>query len=253
MQQARQRRPGGTVPGEVESAEVKERRRFGAPPPQGEELRASDQAEAARLPGPLRAGLGAAVVLCVATAVVRVLLVFLQVAPPNSVSQRYSKQINVWVYPLFEQNWRLFAPDPESVNRQILARTAHTAPDGTVEVSPWFDLTPVDDAAVKHNPFPSHTAQNMLRRAWSSYVDSHGTDDEPHSDRAVMTRRYLCNIAVQRFADHQPGAIESIQLRVVTRPVVPPGTTGDTRPDDDRTGARRHPLPAWWKVTSHAR
>lgn len=72
----------------------------------------------------LKTGLSTAVILCVATTLVHVVLVFLQVAPTNTGSKRYSPLINSWVYPFFEQNWRLFAPDPDSVNRQILARTA---------------------------------------------------------------------------------------------------------------------------------
>jgi hypothetical protein len=72
------------------------------------------------------------VFLCLTTALIHVLLVFLHVAPPNPLSQQYSRQVNAWVFPLFEQNWRLFAPDPESVNRQISARTMSTTPDGTI-------------------------------------------------------------------------------------------------------------------------
>lgn len=49
------------------------------------------------------------VFLCLATVLAHAALVFLHVAPSNSVSQRYARQINAWVYPLFEQNWRLFA------------------------------------------------------------------------------------------------------------------------------------------------
>ncbi|WP_405782185.1 DUF5819 family protein [Streptomyces sp. NBC_01378] len=153
---------------------------------------------------------------------------------------------------MFEQNWRLFAPDPESVNRQISARTMHTAPDGTVHVSGWFDLGAVDTAAVKHDPFPSHTSQNMLRRAWTSYLETHGGDDRPRSQRALMIQQYLGNIAVDRVAAHRTGAFESIQLRVITLPIAaPPAASGHSpgaaapRPTDTRY------LP-WWKVARHA-
>jgi hypothetical protein len=190
----------------------------------------------------LRAVTSVAVALCLATALIHVLLVFLHVAPPNPLSQQYSRQVSAWVFPLFEQNWRLFAPDPESVNRQISARTMHTAPDGTVRVSGWFDLTAVDNSAVEHNAFPSHTAQNMLRRAWSSYVETHGGDDRPRSERALMVQRYLTNIATDRIAGHRGGTFESVQLRVITVPIAAPAAA--PRPAETRY------LP-WWKVTSH--
>ncbi|MFJ4837711.1 DUF5819 family protein [Streptomyces sp. NPDC088746] len=174
-------------------------------------------------------------------------MVFLHVAPANPVSKRYSPQVNAWVYPLFEQNWRLFAPDPDSVNRQILARTSHTAPDGSVRVSDWFDLAAVDSSAVEHNAFPSHTAQNLLRRAWTTYVELHGGDDGASSERAVMLQQYLRNIAAERFADHNSGPFEFIQLRVLTLPIAAPGTAASKRPP---APVENRLLP-WWKVTPH--
>jgi hypothetical protein len=196
----------------------------------------------------VKAGVCAAVVLCLAASVVHVLLVFLHVAPANTVSKRYGSHINAWVFPFFEQNWRLFAPDPESVNRQILARTAHTDFDGSVQVSPWFDLSAVDGSAVEHHVFPSHTAQNMLRRAWSGYVDSHGGDDSGRTERARMMRKYLINIAADRVAAHKGGTVDFVQLRVVTLPVAAPGSAVGDRPPKPTENR----LLPWWKVTRHA-
>ncbi|MEW9514092.1 DUF5819 family protein [Streptomyces bacillaris] len=190
------------------------------------------------------------VALCLTTALVHAGLVFLHVAPSSVVSQRFNSQVNAWVYPLFEQNWRLFAPDPDSVNRQISARTAHTAPDGSVQVSDWVDLTAVDSSAIEHNPFPSHTSQNMLRRSWTSYVELHGGDDLSRSDRAVMMQRYLRNIAVGRMTERDGKPIESIQLRVVTLPVAAPGSAArDGRAAAQNADTRLLP---WWKVASDA-
>lgn len=186
--------------------------------------------------------------LCLVASVVHVLLVFLHVAPASTVSKRLAPQVSAWVFPFFEQNWRLFAPDPESVNRQILARTAHTTSDGSVEVSPWFDLTAVDGSAVEHHAFPSHTAQNLLRRAWSGYVDSHGADDRARTERAVMMRKYLTNIAADRVAAHRGGTFNFVQLRVVTLPVAAPGSAAGDRPPKPTENR----LLPWWKVTRHA-
>ncbi|MEU9234410.1 DUF5819 family protein [Streptomyces subrutilus] len=193
----------------------------------------------------------AVVVLCLAAALTHVLLVFLHVAPPNAVSQLYSRPINAWVYPLFEQNWRLFAPDPESVNRQISARVGRTTPEGTVELSDWFDLSAADRAAVKHQPFPSHTAQNMLRRAWSSYLEAFGTDDRPRSARAVMMQTYLANIAAERVAAHRREPFDSLQLRVTTRPIGAPGTTTARHREAVTAAPADIRYLPWWKVTPH--
>lgn len=58
------------------------------------------------------AALALAVVALVA--VVHVAMVFLHVAPDNTVSKRYGEQVGDWVFPEFEQNWKLFAPNPSS-------------------------------------------------------------------------------------------------------------------------------------------
>ena len=203
------------------------------------------------LPRPLRAIVGVAAALCVAVSLVHVLLVFLYVAPSNPVSQRYSRQVNAWIYPLFEQNWRLFAPDPQSVTQQISARTFHVSADGTRQLSGWFDLTAVDDAAINHNAFPSHTSQNMLRRAWDAYVASHGNDDGATSERAAMLQKYLRNIAVDRVSGYRHSTFEYIELRVITRPIAAAGAAVP-RPH------AQAPAPAsietrylpWWKVAS---
>ncbi|WSI35695.1 DUF5819 family protein [Streptomyces sp. NBC_01341] len=195
----------------------------------------------------LNKGLFTVVLMCLVTALTHVIMVFLHVAPANPVSKRYSPQVNAWVYPLFEQNWRLFAPDPDSANRQILARTSHTAPDGSVRVSDWFDLAAVDSSAVEHNVFPSHTTQNLLRRAWTTYVELHGGDDAANSERAVMLQQYLRNIAADRFAHHNSDPFEFIQLRVLTLPIAAPGTAASKRPP---VPVENRLLP-WWKVTPH--
>ncbi len=189
--------------------------------------------------------------LCLAVTLVHVLLVFLYVAPPNAVSKAYSQQVNAWVRPVFEQNWRLFAPNPQSVNRQISARIKRTATDGTAQVSGWIDLTARDDAAVKHSVFPSHTAQNMLRQAWNSYLKTHGGDNQPRSERALMIEKYLRNIAVDRVAARHGGPFGSIQLRVISRPIAAPGAaSGSPRAAKASTWAETRYLP-WWKVASH--
>ncbi|MEU7282050.1 DUF5819 family protein [Streptomyces sp. NPDC045431] len=248
-------RPDKAVLGGVDQAEVKEQES------ESEESSGAGPAESGRSGVPpashggsgpprrsLKAVTGAAVVLCLAATLIHVVLIFLHVAPANAISQRYGKQINAWVYPVFEQNWRLFAPDPESVNRQISARTMRTAPDGTTQVSGWFDLSGVDRSAIEHNPFPSHTTQNMLRRAWSSYLETLGGDDQPRSERAVMIQRYLRNIAADRVADRRGGSFDSIQLRVVTLPVGAPGPAGSSRPAAGApTPVDTRYLP-WWKV-----
>lgn len=115
-------------------------------------------------------------------------------------------------------------------------------------MSEWFDLTAVDNAAVEHSPFPSHTAQNELRRAWTSYLELHGGSDESRSARAVMMQKYLRNIAVARTTDQFGGGSAFIQLRVVTTPIAAQRADGTRTAQGSPKTPETRLLP-WWKVT----
>ncbi len=195
----------------------------------------------------MRAAMGVAIAVCVVVTLLHILLVFLHVAPSNEISKRYSGQIDAWINPLFEQNWQLFAPDPETSTRQISVRTRTTTTEGAAQVSDWFDLTAVDYSAVKHHAFPSHINHNMLRRAWVAYLQTHSGDDQPSSERAVMIQQYLRNIAVHRLTADGRGHFEAIQLRVITRPIMAPAEIGNPRSARPPAADVRQ-LP-WWAVS----
>jgi hypothetical protein len=218
------------------------------PNPQGDSLPEGPD-KLSSLPLPLRAATRGVAVLLVCVSLLHLFFLFLHVAPANQISQRYARQIQGWVFPFFEQNWRLFAPEPESSVPQISVRTARTSADGSQQVSGWFDLTAVDNAGVRHNPFPSHTTQNMLRRAWTGYLETHANSDVSYTERAAMWQEYLRNIAVDRAAAARPGAITWVQLRVRTQPVSGYDAAGHTRPVPPSAVDSRM-LP-WWKVTAH--
>lgn len=204
-----------------------------------------------QLSRPAELAVACAVAVCVTVAIIHVGMVFLYVAPANTVSQRYQPQLDAWINPYFEQNWQLFAPNPQSVREQISARTLRTTPGGVQSVSAWTDLTAVDDAAVRHDPFPSHTNQNMLRRAWSAYADLQGNGDQPGSPRAEMLRQYLRNIAAQRVAEHDHSAFDAVQLRVVDTPIAPPPAPGSAAKTPAQAAETR--LLPWWRVRAGGR
>lgn len=165
---------------------------------------------------------------------------FLSVAPPNSLSQRYQDQVNGLVYPEFEQNWKLFAPDPLQQNISVDVRARTAVGDGG-----WVDLTAQDIAAVRGNPFPSHADQNLLRRAWDFYDSTHNAQDEsPIGTRGRLSEEYLKRIALQRIGPTLLGApITGIEIRSATVAVpAPPWSTQRWS-----TEPQYRQLP-WWPV-----
>ncbi|MCJ1678634.1 DUF5819 family protein [Streptomyces sp. APSN-46.1] len=171
-------------------------------------------------------------------------LVFLHVAPSNTLSKRYSAAVDGWIYPEFEQNWKLFAPNPLQQNIAVEARAQVRTDAGELVTSDWRDLSAEDAAAIRHSLLPSHTEQNELRRAWDFYAGSHDDDNKPGGERGELSERYLLRIAVNRLAPaHRDGRIVRIQLRSATRAVAAPEWS--TERTDTQTYYRELP---WWTV-----
>lgn len=179
---------------------------------------------ALRLPYQIVVALALAVIAV--GALVHVGLVFLHVAPPNTLTKQHGEAVDWWVYPEFEQNWKLFAPNPLQQNIAVQARAEYKAGDGTVRTTGWYDLSGIDGAAIDGSLLPSHTEQNTLRRAWDFYTATHDTQERPSGQRGDLSERYLRRIVVMRLDREgaaRPGdVLARVQVRSRTTNVPPP-------------------------------
>ncbi|CAL9487893.1 hypothetical protein SUDANB120_03191 [Streptomyces sp. enrichment culture] len=211
----------------------------GAPPP-------------ARAPGiaglsaPGRVAASAALAAVALTACAHLAAVFLHVAPANTLSKRHAGAVDAWIYPEFEQNWKLFAPNPLQQNIAVEARAQVRTRDGGLVTEAWRDLSAEDGAAIRHSLLPSHTRQNELRRAWDFFTASHDEEDRPVGERGGLSEQYLKRIALDRLRAARPadgGEIVRIQLRSATRAVAAPVWS------DEETDTRTyHRELSWWTV-----
>ncbi|MEV3989740.1 DUF5819 family protein [Streptomyces sp. NPDC049837] len=179
-------------------------------------------------------------------ACVHLAMAFLHVAPSNTLTKQHGEAVDDWVFPEFEQNWKLFAPNPLQQNIAVHARAEVVGDDGRRRTTGWFDLSGDDGEAIRGNPLPSHVNQNELRRGWDFFVNSHTNDNRPNGLRGQLSERYIRRIAMLRLEGHQLGGrIERIQLRSVTRGVEAPVWS------DEKTDTRPYyrVLP-WWTVTA---
>ncbi|MFF6781045.1 DUF5819 family protein [Streptomyces sp. NPDC012510] len=179
-------------------------------------------------------------------------LVFLHIAPSNTLTKEHGRAVDEWVYPEFEQNWKLFAPNPLQQNIAVQARAEVRSAEGEVLTTGWYDLSALDGAAIDRNPAPSHTQQNELRRAWDFYVATHDGENRATTSRGDLSERYVRRIVVMRL-DREgaggPGAvIERIQLRSRTTNVPPPEWSEEKV--SDKPVLRELP---WWSVTENDR
>lgn len=191
---------------------------------------------------------GGALAVVAAVAAVHLGMVFLSLAPANTVSKRHVKAVEGWVYPEFEQNWKLFAPNPLQQNVAVQVRAQVRGGDGDLRTTGWTDLSARDGAAIDGNLLPSHTQQNELRRAWDFLGTTHGTDNRPVGVRGALSEQYVRRIVVLRLRRDEDidraGTIERVQVRSRTVNVTPPEWS---REKVSANPAYRV-LP-WWTVT----
>ncbi|SFH03602.1 DUF5819 family protein [Streptomyces mirabilis] len=198
---------------------------------------------------PLRSQVVAALALAVVAVVacVHLGMVFLHVAPTNTVTKQHGRAIDDWIYPEFEQNWKLFAPNPLQQNIDVQVRAQVRGADGGITETGWYDLSALDGAAIDGNLLPSHTQQNELRRAWDFYIGTHDNDNRPVGLRGDLSQRYLRRIVVLRLdregAGGKGAVVESVQVRSRTTNVPPPKWSEEQVSD---TPVLRE-LP-WWTV-----
>ncbi|MEU0600615.1 DUF5819 family protein [Streptomyces sp. NPDC006393] len=191
---------------------------------------------------------GAALALAVVAVVacVHLGMVFLHIAPSNTVTKQHGAAIDDWIYPEFEQNWKLFAPNPLQQNIAVQVRAETHGADGSTSTTGWYDLSAEDGRAIRGNPLPSHTQQNELRRALDYYSGTHDKDNRPVGVRGTLSEEYLRRIVVLRLdRDHAAagGTLQRVQVRVRTAAVSPPGWSGERVPSEPAYRV----LP-WWTV-----
>ena len=153
-------------------------------------------------------------------------MTFLHVAPANTVSKEHSGTVEDWIYPEFEQNWKLFAPNPLQQNIAVQVRAEVLTAGGYVRTTGWYDLSAQDGRAIDGNLLPSHTQQNALRRAWDLFLATHDENNRPVGLRGALSETYLRRITVLRLdradAAGPDGSVARVQIRSRTANVPPP-------------------------------
>lgn len=194
---------------------------------------------------PSRVAVALAVAVVTVGVAVHLSMVFLHVAPQNTLSKQHGNLVADYIYPEFEQNWKLFAPNPLQQNIHVWARAEVRKGDGNTETTGWVDLTAMDIAAIRHNIAPSHAQQNELRRAWTFYTQTHGEQNKAIGLRGLLSEQYVRRIVERRFGPRLNGGdVERVQVRTGTTAVAAPVWSGEKT--DTRTSFQVLP---WWTVS----
>ncbi|MFI7273988.1 DUF5819 family protein [Streptomyces sp. NPDC049879] len=175
--------------------------------------------------------------------VVHLAMVFLYVAPSNTVREE-AEGARDYVLPEFEQNWKLFAPNPLQRDVAVEVRVETADADGGTRVSDWIDLTAMDIENIRGSLLPSHADQNVLRRGWDFLTGAHTEEGEPIGLRGELSEAYLRRIALLRLSGTMDvTTVERLQFREARTRVPAP----DWRAEDFDTSTV-HLEMEWWPV-----
>ncbi|MFE1797111.1 DUF5819 family protein [Streptomyces sp. NPDC059517] len=218
------------------------------PPPEGPAPDGPAPVGIAALSLPFQIAAALAFALVALVACVHLGMVFLHVAPSNTVTKQHGQAIDEWIYPEFEQNWKLFAPNPLQQNIAVQVRAEVKSMDGGIRTTRWYDLSALDGKAIDGNLLPSHTEQNELRRAWDFFAATHDNANRPNGLRGDLSERYLRRIAVLRLdregAGGRGAVVQQVQVRSRTTNVPPPEWSQEQV--SDKPVLRQLP---WWPVS----
>ncbi|MER5363895.1 DUF5819 family protein [Streptomyces sp. NPDC002722] len=226
------------------SAEPGPDRREEEPSAAGQALESGPRAGMAALSLPYQIVAAVALSVIGLVACGQLVMVFLHVAPSNTLTKQHGEAVDEWVYPEFEQNWKLFAPNPLQQNIAVHVRAEIAGADGR-RTTPWMSLSGEDGKAIRGNLLPSHVHQNELRRGWDFYLSSHDNENRANGLRGQLSERYIRRIVMLRLGEHDyGGTVERIQVRSEVRSVAAPAWSEEkisTRPS--------YRVLPWWTVT----
>ncbi|MFI9153923.1 DUF5819 family protein [Streptomyces sp. NPDC053367] len=179
------------------------------------------------------------------------LVASLSQAPLSPVKLRYYEAMTEYLHPYFTQNWMLFAPDPLTDDRGILARARCT--DGTV--THYYDVTtPAIRSTQDSRFFPPRTARlissTLQQLNQSDPVLSRIRETEKEKKKPVLpllpaertsrveAERFLARYSLTKMPDVCDGRAEQIQIRVYYHEMPPwsqrkkPATEGKVSAQD---------------------
>lgn len=100
-----------------------------------------------------------AVILCIGF-IFHFSLTLVYNAPSNPVKAKYNDEINLYIEPVFTQNWKLFAPTPVTTNSHFYVQAKLQTDQGVITTG-WLDIL---DYMVEENQKNRFTPYNRLLR-----------------------------------------------------------------------------------------
>jgi len=172
-------------------------------------------------------------------------MVFLHVAPPNTLSNEHAAAVSDYIYPEFEQNWKLFAPDPLQQNIHVQARAEVRKPDGSTR-SPAGRHDRHRHHRHAPHPIPAIPSRTSCAAPGASTRQPQrpgaGHRGRPQHDEQYVSPADTSGAVRPKL---NGGDVFGIQARSATTPVPQPSWIANPAP-----AATQYRVLPWWKVTA---
>ncbi|WP_432357034.1 DUF5819 family protein [Sporosarcina sp. UB5] len=98
-------------------------------------------------------------------------------SPVNPITYKYYPAIQSYMQPLFNQNWKLFAPDPVSNNHKLLVKGYYKGENGKENETQWIDVTELLVTELHKNRLtPLRLAVAQITTSTIETVNKYATD-----------------------------------------------------------------------------
>lgn len=195
-----------------------------------------------------RIAVAATVALVAAVVPTHAAMTFLHVAPTNPVSVAANSAVTSWIYPYFQQNWQLFAPDPVSRDNGVLAQ-GRTSADG--EATGYVDLSSPMLERKLHSlvpdrlPYVVSGASHSFLTARQNVLDAMPSDSPPLSAAGEEVALALPKEVLEEVSPMQVAAYDDALNRLAE--VAALHVREDTGADPTQVQVRlvTHTFPRW--------
>lgn len=90
--------------------------------------------------------------------------------PLNPINNKYNNSIQNYMDPLFRQNWKLFGPDPVSVNNILYIRGEYKNKNGELKKTEWIDASTPFNTVVHNNRLTPLRLVNSMRSSITTEI-----------------------------------------------------------------------------------
>lgn len=181
-------------------------------------------------------------------------MTFFYVAPRNLISGRADRAISSYMLPYFDQDWKLFAPEPVKTDPHILVRAKVVDVRHQERVTPWLDITNSELVRVRGHWFPDRVSRLSAKVAGnlSETAERHEqlvSDSEQQPVSLQETPRdkldeAFAHVLATRAAHAQWGdEVTEVQIQLLGH--IPPPLPFSAARDAGYPEIVQHDLP-WW-------